>query len=188
MNKIKYIANFVKYRYIYVIFLVCFFLGYYCPNILETGGLYLNLNQYLGVYEKIFEITLVWYGLSLYMKNPEKRMVCKIRLFFFIVLVVSVGYLYLLYSLQSLKVSSFDEIQRFILDIGLLKVHLGYMEIYTFLKIYGSLKESVFLMILFVLIFLSIIINFGKIIKHMIRNVLIIIGTLVCYLKKGRLK
>ena len=47
-------------------------------------------------------IFLVGYGFSMFMKNPNKRVVLKTRLFFMIILGIATGYLYLLDSLKEM--------------------------------------------------------------------------------------
>lgn len=169
MKKIRMLFNF---KIIYTIFLTYFFSGYFYPNFLQTNNIYLYLFQYLGIYEKMFWIFLVGYGFSMFMKNPEKKIVLKIRLIFMMILGVSIGYLYLLENLKQLDETSFEAIQYFIIEIGLLKINLGYIELYTFLKFLPLIRSDVFSGCLIFLIFVSLLIICGKIIRATISSLI----------------
>ncbi|MGL6066647.1 MAG: hypothetical protein ACRC0R_06175 [Cetobacterium sp.] len=117
-------------------------------------------------------IFLIGYGFSMFMKNPEKKIVLKVRLIFMIILGISTGYLYLLENLKLINETSLGSIQQIIIEIGLLKINLGYIELYTFLQIFPLIRSDVFLGCLIFLIFISLLIICGKIIKKTILSII----------------
>ncbi|MGL5088326.1 MAG: hypothetical protein ACRC6Z_02525 [Cetobacterium sp.] len=169
MKKIRILFNF---KIIYTIFLAYFFLGYFYPNFLQINNVYLYLFQYLGIYEKMLWIFLIAYGFSMFMKNPEKKLVLKIRLFFMVILGIATGYLYLLQSLKELNELSLEAIQQFVIEIGLLNINLGYIELYTFLKIFPQIRTDIFLWFLIFIIFISLLMVCGKIITATILSII----------------
>lgn len=169
MKKIKWLFSF---KYIYIISLIYFFLGYFYPNLLQINNIYLYIKEYFGIYEKLLWIFLVGYGFSMFMKNPNKRVVLKTRLFFMIILGIATGYLYLLDSLKEQTEKTIDSIQQYVIQIGLLNINLGYIELYTFLKIFPNVKTNVFAGSLIFIIFLSMIVICGKMIRKLIVSVI----------------
>ena len=126
MKKIKWLFSF---KYIYIISLIYFFLGYFYPNFLQIDNIYLYIKEYFGIYEKLLWIFLVGYGFSMFMKNPNKRVVLKTRLFFMIILGIATGYLYLLDSLKEQTEKTIDSIQQYVIQVCLLNINLGYIEL-----------------------------------------------------------
>lgn len=169
MKKIKWLFSF---KYIYIISLIYFFLGYFYPNLLQINNIYLYIKEYFGIYEKLLWIFLVGYGFSMFMKNPNKRVVLKTRLFFMIILGIATGYLYLLDSLKEQMEGTMDSIQQYVIQVGLLNINLGYIELYTFLKIFPNVKTNVFVGSLIFIIFLSVIVICGKMIRKLILSVI----------------
>ena len=169
MKKIKWLFSF---KYIYIISLIYFFLGYFYPNFLQINNIYLYIKEYFGIYEKLLWIFLVGYGFSMFMKNPNKRVVLKTRLFFMIILGIATGYLYLLDSLKEQMEGTMDSIQQYVIQVGLLNINLGYIELYTFLKIFPNVKTNVFAGSLIFIIFLSVIVICGKMIRKLIVSVI----------------
>ena len=169
MKKIKWLFSF---KYIYIISLIYFFLGYFYPNLLQINNIYLYIKEYFGIYEKLLWIFLVGYGFSMFMKNPNKRVVLKTRLFFMIILGIATGYLYLLDSLKEQTEKTIDSIQQYVIQVGLLNINLGYIELYTFLKIFPNVKTNVFAGSLIFIIFLSMIVICGKMIRKLIVSVI----------------
>lgn len=169
MKKIKWLFSF---KYIYIISLIYFFLGYFYPNFLQINNIYLYIKEYFGIYEKLLWIFLVGYGFSMFMKNPNKRVVLKTRLFFMIILGIATGYLYLLDSLKEQTEKTIDSIQQYVIQVGLLNINLGYIELYTFLKIFPNVKTNVFAGSLIFIIFLSVIVICGKMIRKLIVSVI----------------
>lgn len=169
MKKIKWLFSF---KYIYIISLIYFFLGYFYPNLLQINNIYLYIKEYFGIYEKLLWIFLVGYGFSMFMKNPNKRVVLKTRLFFMIILGIATGYLYLLDSLKEQMEGTMDSIQQYVIQVGLLNINLGYIELYTFLKIFPNVKTNAFAGSLIFIIFLSVIVICGKMIRKLIVSVI----------------
>ncbi len=169
MKKIKWLFSF---KYIYIISLIYFFLGYFYPNFLQINNIYLYIKEYFGIYEKLLWIFLVGYGFSMFMKNPNKRVVLKTRLFFMIILGIATGYLYLLDSLKEQTEKTIDSIQQYVIQVGLLNINLGYIELYTFLKIFPNVKTNIFAGSLIFIIFLSVIVICGKMIRKLIVSVI----------------
>lgn len=169
MKKIKWLFSF---RYIYIISLIYFFLGYFYPNFLQINNIYLYIKEYFGIYEKLLWIFLVGYGFSMFMKNPNKRIVLKTRLFFMIILGIATGYLYLLDSLKEQTERTIETVQQYVIQVGLLNINLGYIELYTFLKIFPNIKANVFAGSLIFIIFLSVIVICGKMIRKLILSVI----------------
>ncbi len=169
MKKIKWLFNF---RYVYIISLIYFFLGDFYPNFLQVNNIYLYIEEYFGIYEKLLWIFLVGYGFSMFMKNPNKRVILKTRLCFMIILGIAIGYLYLLDSLKEQVERSADLVQQFIIQMGLLNINLGYIELYTFLEIFSRVRTDVFVGSLIFVIFLSVIIICGKMIRKLIVSVI----------------
>lgn len=169
MKKIKWLFSF---KYIYIISLIYFFLGYFYPNFLQINNIYLYIKEYFGIYEKLLWIFLVGYGFSMFMKNPNKRVVLKTRLFFMIILGIATGYLYLLDSLKEQTERTMDTVQQYVIQVGLLNINLGYIELYTFLKIFPNIKANVFAGSLIFIIFLSVIVICGKMIRKLILSVI----------------
>lgn len=169
MKKIKWLFSF---KYIYIISLIYFFLGYFYPNLLQINNIYLYIKEYFGIYEKLLWIFLVGYGFSMFMKNPNKRVVLKTRLFFMIILGIATGYLYLLDSLKEQTERTMDTVQQYVIQVGLLNINLGYIELYTFLKIFPNIKANVFAGSLIFIIFLSVIVICGKMIRKLILSVI----------------
>ncbi|MGL4425150.1 MAG: hypothetical protein ACRCZ0_02125 [Cetobacterium sp.] len=106
------------------------------------------------------------------MKNPNKRVVLKTRLVFMIILGISTGYLYLLENLKELNELTIDNLQQFVIKLGLLNINLGYLELYTFLKIYPLIESKFFTGYLIGIIFVSLLIICGKMIKSSIMLVI----------------
>lgn len=169
MKKIKWLFSF---KYIYIISLIYFFLGYFYPNFLQINNIYLYIKEYFGIYEKLLWIFLVGYGFSMFMKNPNKRIVLKTRLFFMIILGIATGYLYLLDSLKEQTERTMETVQQYVIQVGLLNINLGYIELYTFLKIFPNIKANVFAGSLIFIIFLSVIVICGKMIRKLILSVI----------------
>lgn len=169
MKKIKWLFSF---KYIYIISLIYFFLGYFYLNLLQINNIYLYIKEYFGIYEKLLWIFLVGYGFSMFMKNPNKRIVLKTRLFFMIILGIATGYLYLLDSLKEQMEGTMDSIQQYVIQVGLLNINLGYIELYTFLKIFPNVKTNMFAGSLIFIIFLSVIVICGKMIRKLILSVI----------------
>ena len=165
MNKIKLFLNF---KNIYLILLIYFFIGYVYPNFLYVHGVYNYIYEYLGIYEKVFWIFLIGYVFSIFMKNPVKKIVLRVRLCFMMILSVATGYLYLLENLKNMEIFDFREIQDIAIHIGLLNINLGYIELYTFLKIFQNLRKDVFLGALLSIIFISLVVICGKTIRGII--------------------
>ncbi|MGL4642459.1 MAG: hypothetical protein ACRCVB_05180 [Cetobacterium sp.] len=169
MKNIKMLFSF---KVIYIVSLIYFFLGYFYPNFLQINNVYLYLHEYLGIYEKMLWVFLITYGFSLFMKNPNKRVVLKVRLVFMIILGIATGYLYLVDSLRKLGEIAIDGVQEHIIQIGLLNINLGYIELYTFLKIFPHVREDIFIGCLIFLIFISVIIICGKMIRKSILSII----------------
>lgn len=160
MGKIKLLFSL---KNIYIIFVTYFFLGYFYPTYFRELGVYLYIDQYLGMYEYIFCSLLLIYSFSLFMKNPVKKMVLKTRIFFLVVLSISIGYLYLLNMGADLDSQVIIE--------GILYKNLGYFEVYTFLKVYPFIRQDIFKYILIGLIFISTVIICGKFVKHIFMQI-----------------
>ncbi|MGL4537604.1 MAG: hypothetical protein ACRCUD_00660 [Cetobacterium sp.] len=139
---------------------------------MQINNIYLYIKEYFGIYEKLLWIFLVGYGFSMFMKNPNKRVVLKTRLFFMIILGIATGYLYLLDSLKEQTEKTIDSIQQYVIQVGLLNINLGYIELYTFLKIFPNVKTNVFAGSLIFIIFLSMIVICGKMIRKLIVSVI----------------
>ncbi|MHA4988672.1 hypothetical protein ACX281_03380 [Cetobacterium somerae] len=139
---------------------------------MQINNIYLYIKEYFGIYEKLLWIFLVGYGFSMFMKNPNKRVVLKTRLFFMIILGIATGYLYLLDSLKEQTEKTIDSIQQYVIQVGLLNINLGYIELYTFLKIFPNVKTNVFAGSLIFIIFLSVIVICGKMIRKLIVSVI----------------
>lgn len=162
MNKIRLLFN---EKNISIILLLYFVSGYFYPNFLKKNNIYLYITEYFGIYENLLWIFFAGYVFSMFMKNPIKRIVLKIRLYFMLLSGISIGYLYLIESLKKLEETSLDRVQEFIIQVGILNINLGYLEIYTFLKIYSNVRKDIFVGILVSIIFISTIIITGKAIK-----------------------
>ena len=108
----------------------------------------------------------------MFMKNPNKRVVLKTRLFFMIILGIATGYLYLLDSLKEQTERTMETVQQYVIQVGLLNINLGYIELYTFLKIFPNIKANVFAGSLIFIIFLSVIVICGKMIRKLILSVI----------------
>jgi len=132
------------------------------------NNIYLYIKEYFGIYEKLLWIFLVRYGFSMFIKNSNKRVVLKTRLIFMIILGIATGYLYLLDSLKEQIEGTTDSIQQYVIQVGLLNINLGYIELYTFLKIFPNVKTNVFAGSLIFIIFLSVIVICGKMIRKLI--------------------
>lgn len=186
MKKIKWLFNF---KYIYIILLIYFFLGYFYPNFLQINNIYLYIKEYFGIYENLLWIFLVGYGFSMFMKNPDKRAVLKVRLFFMVILGIAMGYLYLLDNIKGQADRSIDSIQQFVIQVGLLNINLGYIELYTFLKIFQNIRADVFAGSVVFAIFLSMIVICGKMIRKLILSVVNFFrGQILQIREKRRLK
>lgn len=162
MDKIKLIFN---TKNLYLALTAYFFAGYIYPTFLRDMGTYTYIIEYLGIYEKVLWVFILGYAFTTLMRNPIKKSVLRIRLYFFVILSVALGYLYLLEQIQILKVETFENLESIVMNIGVLNINLGYMEVYTFLKLYPLLKNNLFMGILLFIIFLSVIIIGGKFIK-----------------------
>ncbi|MGL5901282.1 MAG: hypothetical protein ACRCZO_01225 [Cetobacterium sp.] len=169
MKKFKIFCNF---KMIYSISLIYFFVGYFYPNLLQINNVYAYIAEYFGIYERMLWIFLIGYGFSIFMKNPNKRVVLKTRLIFMIILGISTGYLYLLENLKELNEITIDTVEHFVINLGLLNINLGYIELYTFLKIYPLIESKLFTGYLIGIIFISLLIICGKIIKSSIMLVI----------------
>lgn len=88
-----------------------------------------------------------------------------------IILGIATGYLYLLDSLKEQMEGTMDSIQQYVIQVGLLNINLGYIELYTFLKIFPNVKTNVFAGSLIFIIFLSVIVICGKMIRKLILSV-----------------
>lgn len=169
MKNIKMLFSF---KVIYIVSLIYFFLGYFYPNFLQINNVYSYITEYLGMYEKMLWIFLIGYGFLLFMKNPNKRVVLKVRLIFMVILGAATGYLYLINSLKELGEISVERVQEHVIQMGLLNINLGYIELYTFLKIFPYVRIDIFIGCLIFIIFISVIIICGKMIRKTILSVI----------------
>lgn len=166
MNRIKFILN--KRNIVFALILY-FFYGYFFKNYLDDKDIYIYLEEYLGIYEYIFWISIITYLIAIFIKNRTKKIVLKTRLFFFILLMISLGYLCLLHSLKLVSENlNAEEIEKYVFNEGILNINLGYIEVYTFLKLYFLIDRNIFKSILVFIIFLSMIVIIGKLIKSII--------------------
>ncbi len=171
---------------VYMISLIYFFLGYFYPSFFKINNIYTYLKEYLGIYEKLLWIFLAGYGFSMFMKNPNKRVVLKTRLIFLIILGVATGYLYLLNNLKELNEVSMEKIQEFIIQVGLLNINLGYIELYTFLKILPKVRVDIFTGGLIFLIFISLVVICGKMIRKSILSIINFFRRIINHVKEQR--
>lgn len=169
-----------------MILLIYFFLGYFYPNFSQINNLYLYIQEYLGIYEKLLWVFLIGYGFSIFMQNPNKRVVLKTRLFFMVILGVATGYLYLLDNLKNLGEVSLEKVQEFVIQVGLLNINLGYIELYTFLKIFSQVRVDVFTGILIFVIFISLIIICGKMVRGLIMTIVNLLKKYITHIKEER--
>lgn len=183
MKKIKWLLSF---KNIYMILLIYFFLGYFYPNFLQINNIYLYIEEYLGIYEKLLWVFLIGYGFSMFMQNPNKRLVLKTRLTFMIILGIATGYLYLLNNLKKLGEVSLEKVQEFVIQVGLLNINLGYIELYTFLKIFPKIRIDIFTGVLIFIIFISLIIICGKLIKGIIMAIVNLFRRYIAHIKEER--
>ncbi|MCQ8211554.1 hypothetical protein NON08_03085 [Cetobacterium somerae] len=183
MKRIKWLLSF---KNIYMILLIYFFLGYFYPNFLQINNIYLYIQEYLGIYEKLLWVFLIGYGFSMCMQNPNKRIVLKTRLFFMVILGVATGYLYLLDNLKNLGEISLEKVQEFVIQVGLLNINLGYIELYTFLKIFSRIRVDVFTGILIFVIFISLIIICGKMVRGLIMTIVNLFKKYIIHIKEER--
>lgn len=183
MKRIKWLLSF---KNIYMILLIYFFLGYFYPNFLQINNIYLYIQEYLGIYEKLLWVFLIGYGFSIFMQNPNKRIVLKTRLFFMVILGVATGYLYLLDNLKKLGEISLEKVQEFVIQVGLLNINLGYIELYTFLKIFSQIRVDVLTGILIFTIFISLIIICGKMVRGLIMTIVNLFKKYIIHIKEER--
>lgn len=169
MKKLKIFFNI---RNLYMFFLVYFFLGYFKNTQLREKDIYIYITQYLGSYEKILWIFLCGDLFSMFMANKKKKVVFEVRLYFFVILSIVTGYFYLLEDMRKLGFPSFGEARDLIMKIGLIKMNLGYIEIYTFLKLYKNIEPQILYGALCGIIFISIIILVGKLIRWFISSII----------------
>lgn len=166
MNRLKKIF---KLKYIYTLLVMYYFYKYYTYDY----NINTYVNEYFGIYKNVLNFILLGYIFSLYMQNKVKKMILKVRLFFLVVLSGATGYLYLFEKVNlSKNLESFD-LDKCILENGVLNVNLGYIESYTFLHLYSLFEDKrVLLGILLSIIFISIVIIFGKIIREFLESIL----------------
>lgn len=169
MKKLRLIFNI---RNFYVIFLIYFFYGYFDLTILQKNNIYKYIFQYFGVYEKILWIFFCGYGFSLYMKNERKQLIFQIRLFFFLILSILTGYLYLLEDMRKINFPNISESQNLIMSLGLLKINLGYLEVDSFIELYKRIDSKIFYGVLIFFIFISIVMLIGKIVRYIIGSII----------------
>ena len=168
MDRIKLILN---TKNLYIALVAYFFAGYIYPTFIREIGAYSYLIEYLGIYEKVLWVFLLGYAFTLLMRNPVKKTVLKVRLYFFLIISIALGYLYLLQELAIYDGGDVKNLTSVVMHIGILNINLGYLEVYTFLKLYLLMKKEVFIGVLLFVIFVSTIIICGKFIKWCILSV-----------------
>lgn len=165
MKKLRLIFNI---RNFYMIFLIYFFYGYFKPTMLQQKDIYKYVSQYFGIYEKILWIFFCMYGFSLYMKNKRKQLVLKVRLYFFLILSILTGYLYLLEDMRNMNFPKIEDFQNLIMKSGLLRINLGYFEVDSFIELYKRVDPKILYGVFVFLIFISIVMLIGKIVRSII--------------------
>lgn len=132
MQKIRWLFN---KKIFFILLLGYYFLGYYYPTYWVNIGVYNYIEEYLGVYQIVFNIFLVLYGFSLIIKNPKKILRFRIKIYALAILSIVCGYLYLLQNVQVVDLLNMKKVHLDILKIGLVDNNMGYIVIYTFFSI-----------------------------------------------------
>ena len=169
MRKLRLIFNI---RNFYMFFLIYFFYGYFKPTTLQQKDIYKYISQYFGIYEKILWVFFCMYIFSLYMKNRRKQLVLKVRLYFFLILSILTGYLYLLEDMRKMNFPKLSEVQNLIMKAGLLRINLGYFEVDSFIELYKRVDPKILYGVLIFLIFISVVMLIGKIVRCIIGGII----------------
>lgn len=162
---------------LYICTVIYLFWGYFTNSPLKSYGFYTFLDNYFGV--TIFIIAIIFFinlvGNSIVCK--KKRTVFKVRLFFFEVLIGSVGILYFAKHIGVTFTKNYATVEqlRYLTEIGLYKYKIGLFFIFLLDWIFAKSFGMYMYIVIYFLIFISAFFLFAKMIRvtitRIIRNI-----------------
>lgn len=162
---------------LYICTVIYLFWGYFTNSPLKSYGFYKFLDNYFGV--TIFIIAIIFFinlvGNSIVCK--KKRIVFKVRLFFFEVLIGSVGILYFANHIGVTFSKNYATVEqlRYLTEIGLYKYKIGLFFIFLLDWIFAKSFGMYMYIVIYFLIFISAFFLFAKMIRvtitRIIRNI-----------------
>lgn len=168
------LIKFLALKNIYSIFVIYFFYGYFFGNKLNEYYIYENFEKYLGNFFIIFLIILGISPLLFYMKNKMKKIVLKTRLFFFVILTVSLVFGYILEKIYLLNLDKISSENKLI-EMSIIKYNIGIGPTYVLTEIFKRFPEQKIFLTLGGLIGVSSILLFmhpvRRIILYVIKNI-----------------
>ena len=160
---------------LYICTVIYLFWGYFTNGPLKSYGFYKFLDNYFG--RTIFIIAIIFFinliGNSI--ECRKKRAVFKVRLFFFEILIVSIGILYFAKHIGITFTKTFATVEqlRYLTEIGLYKYKIGLFFIFLLDWIFAKSFGMYMYIVIYFLIFISAFFLFAKIIRVTITKIIL---------------
>lgn len=130
----KKLLCFLKFRYIYIYFLLYIVADYFFKGKVSELGVFSFINSYFGIVVFPLIIILLFSILFPFINNKTKKMLLSVRLYCFFLLSLSCILLYLMYALKLpfAEIVADDEIIERFLQLSLYKYKIGLVATYGF--------------------------------------------------------
>lgn len=130
----KKLLCFLKFRYIYIYFLLYMVADYFFKGRVSELGVFNFINSYFGIVVFPLIIILLFSILFPFINNKTKKMLLSVRLYCFFLLSLSCILLYLMYALKLpfAEIVADDEIIERFLQLSLYKYKIGLVATYGF--------------------------------------------------------
>lgn len=132
--EVKKLLCFLKFRYIYIYFLLYIVADYFFKDRVSELGVFSFINSYFGIVVFPLIIILLFSILFPFINNKTKKMLLSVRLYCFFLLSLSCILLYLMYALKLpfAEIVADDEIIERFLQLSLYKYKIGLVATYGF--------------------------------------------------------
>ena len=132
--EVKKLLCFLKFRYIYIYFLLYIVADYFFKGRVSELGVFNFINSYFGIVVFPLIIILLFSILFPFINNKTKKMLLSVRLYCFFLLSLSCILLYLMYALKLpfAEIVADDEIIERFLQLSLYKYKIGLVATYGF--------------------------------------------------------
>lgn len=139
----KKILKFLHLKYLYLYFIIYFISSYFFNGKLKSTGIYLFLENYLGIIIFPALFMLIISPLFFFIKDRKKKMVFNVKLHAFFILLISCLYLFIVCKLKLpfTKELADDSIIENFLGLSIYKYKIGFIATYLF---YLILKNIMF--------------------------------------------
>lgn len=130
----KKLLCFIKFRYIYIYFLLYILADYFFKGRVSKLGIFSFIGSYFGIVVFPLIVILLFSILFPFINNKTKKMLLSVRLYCFFLLSLSCILLYLMYDLKLPfdKVVADEEIIKKFLQVSLYKYKIGLVATYGF--------------------------------------------------------